>query len=259
MPSKSDAAITETAVRAVEVKTPDGVCDAFLVYPADKKPRPGIVLYPDIKGLRPTKVAMAQRLAAHGYAVLAINQFYRSRKAPIFPASFTMANPTDAAEAMKLFATLDHDKVMRDAAAFVAFLAAQPEVDAKAKAGAVGFCMGGGMAVRAAAAMPERVGAVASFHGAQLVTDAASSPHRLLAQTHAVFHIGIATNDDEKQPQDKVELRKALDEAHLSATMEVYPGAMHGWMVPDTAPFNPVQAERGWQAMVATFERLHAA
>jgi carboxymethylenebutenolidase len=259
MPPKSDAATKETLERDVQVKTPEGVCDAVLVYPADKKPRPGIVLYPDAKGLRPTKVAMASRLAAHGYAVLATNQFYRARKAPVFPADFTMANPTYAAEAMKLFAMLNHDNVTEDAAAFVDFLDAQPEVDAKAKAGAVGFCMGGAMAIRTAAAKPDRIGAVASFHGGFLVTGDANSPHHLLAQTHAVFHIAIATNDDEKQPQDKVELRNALDAARLSATMEVYPGAMHGWMVPDTAPFNPVQAERGWQAMLATFDRLHAA
>jgi carboxymethylenebutenolidase len=255
MPPKSDL---PTKDRDVEIKTRDDVCDAVLVYPAQGS-WPGVVLYPDAKGLRQTKVDMARRLAARGYAVLAINQYYRARKAPVFAANFTMANSADYAEAMKLIGMLNHDTVTADATAFIAFLDAQPEVDAKAKAGAVGFCMGGGMAVRTAAAVPERIGAVASFHGGALVTGDATSPHRLLARTHAAYHIAIATNDDEKQPQDKVELRKALDAAHLAATMEVYPGAMHGWMVPDTAPFNPVQAERGWQAMLATFERLHAA
>jgi carboxymethylenebutenolidase len=246
-----------TKERAAEIKTHEGVCDAVLVSPTEGR-WPGIVFYPDAKGLRPTKVEMAARLAAKGYAVLAINQFYRSRKAPVFPSDFTMANPTQAAEAMKFFALLTHDNVTQDAATFIAFLDAQPEVDAKAKAGAVGFCMGGAMAVRTAAAAPDRVGAVASFHGGFLVNDDVHSPHRLLAKTRASYHFAIATNDDEKQPQDKVELRKALDTAHVAGTMEVYPGAMHGWMVPDTQPFNSTQAERGWQAMFVTFEPLHA-
>jgi carboxymethylenebutenolidase len=247
-----------TRDRAVEIETRDGVCDAVLAFAAQGS-WPGIVLYPDAKGLRQTKVDMARRLAARGYAVLAVNQYYRARKAPVFAASFTMINPTDAAEAMKLIAMLNHDTVTADAVSFVAFLDAQPEVDPKAKAGAVGFCMGGGMAVRTAAAAPERVGAVASFHGGALVTGDATSPHRLLAQSHASYHFAIATDDDEKQPHAKVELREALDAARLDATMEVYPGAMHGWMVPDTVPFNEVQAERGWRAMFATFARLHAA
>ncbi len=258
MPPKFEPAEMETAERAVEIKTRDGVCDAFLVHPVGGK-WPGIVLHPDIKGLRRTKVEMSKRLAAQGYAVLAINQFYRSRRAPVFPASFTMANPANAAEAMTMFGTLNHDGVTSDAIAFVAFLDAQPEVDANAKAGTVGFCMGGAMAVRTAAAVPDRIAAAVSFHGAPLVTGDPNSPHRLLARTHAAFHFAIATNDDEKQPQDKVELRNALDAAHLAATLEVYPDAMHGWMVPDTVPFNPEQADRGWQAMLATFETLHAA
>lgn len=255
MPPKSDL---PTKDRAIAVKTPEGLCDAVLVSP-DQGSWPGIVLYPDAKGLRATKVEMARRLAAQGYTVLAINQFYRSRKAPVFPPDFTMADPTHAAQAMKFFALLNHDNVTEDAAVFVSFLDAQFEVDTTAKAGAVGFCMGGAMAVRTAAAVPGRIGAVASFHGGFLVNDVPNSPHRLLAQTHAAYHFAIATNDDQNQPQDKVELRQALDAAQLDATVEVYPGAMHGWMVPDTQPFNEVQAERGWQAMFATFERLHTA
>jgi carboxymethylenebutenolidase len=142
---------------------------------------------------------------------------------------------------------------MRDAAAFVAFLDAQPEVAADAKLGSVGFCMGGPMAVRLAAIAPGRVVAVASFHAGSLVTDEPTSPHRLLAGTKARYHFGIAVNDDAAAPQDKIILKAALAAAGLAGTVEVYPGAYHGWMMPDVPPFNDTQAERGWTALLALF------
>jgi carboxymethylenebutenolidase len=246
---------TTIAQRAVEIETPDGICDAVLVSPQAGGVRSGIVLYPDVKGLRPTKVEMATRLAASGYAVLVVNQFYRIRRAPIFPPSFGMGNPDDFAQAMKLLATVTHETVMRDATAFVAFLDAQPETEPGAKLGVVGFCMGGAMAIRTAAAAPDRIAAAVSLHGGSLVTPDPDSPHRLMSRTKADYYIGIAADDDERQPQDKVALKAALDEARLSATVEVYAGAKHGWMVPDVAPYDEAAAERGWTAMLAALER----
>jgi carboxymethylenebutenolidase len=198
---------------------------------------------------------MGKRLAENGYTTLIVNQFYRVGKAPLFPADFSFANEADRNRLMQMIADLDHEKVMRDAAAFVAFLDGQPEVDAKAKIGTVGFCMGGSMTIRAAAASPERVGAAASFHGGRLVTDAPNSPHKLIAGTKAAYHIGIAVDDDEKEPEAKTALRQALDAAKRPYTLEVYPGAVHGWMVPDHPPmYNATQAERGWAAMLALYK-----
>jgi carboxymethylenebutenolidase len=174
--------------RAVDIKTEDGNCDAVLVHRGGS-PSPAVIWYPDGFGLRPTHVDMAKRLAGHGYAVLVINPFYRARRAPVHPPGFDFNNPEDRAQGMKLIQALDHSAVTRDATAFIGFLDAQPEVNAKARVGAVGFCMGGAMTVRAAAAVPERMGASASFHGGGLVTDDPNSPHRLVAKTQAAYHI----------------------------------------------------------------------
>jgi carboxymethylenebutenolidase len=247
-------AATPMVERAVAIQTPDGVCDAILVHPQARVPKPAVIFFPDAFGLRPLKVEMAKRLAANGYVVLVVNSFYRVRKAPVFPPNFSFANPDDRAEIMAMIAALDHAVIMRDAKAFVAFLSAQPEVDSKAKMGAAGFCMGGSMAIRAAAAAPDRVGAAVSFHGGRLVTDQPTSPHRLIAGTTAAYHIGIATDDDEMEPQTKGAIRQALEAAGRPFTLEVYPGAKHGWTVSDNAAYNPVQAERAWSAMVALYK-----
>lgn len=241
------------AERAVDVPTSDGVCDAGFFYPGDGKRHPGIVLYPDVKALRSAVLGMASRLASHGYAVLAVNQFYRVSRRPVWHPTFDMSHQEDRPPALERMKALDHPKVMRDAAAFVAFLDAQQEVDKSAKLGGVGFCIGGPMTVRLAAAAPDRVGAAVSFHGGFLVNDDPNSPHRLLAKTQARYHFGVAVNDDANAPQDKVVLKDALDAAGLQSTVEVYPGANHGWMMPDVPPFNAAQAERGWIAMLDLF------
>ena len=248
------AAMAEVTERAVDIKTPDGTCDAVLVSPAKAK-SPAVILYPDALGLRPVKVAMAKRLAAQGYAVLVINPFYRARRAPVFPPSFDYANPADRAELAKLREAHTHDALTRDAHALVAFLDAQPEVDPKKKIGAVGFCMGGSMTIRAAAAEPARVGASASFHGGQLVTDDPNSPHKLIPATQASYHIAIAADDDVKEPNSKTVLADTLKAAKRPNTLEVYPGTHHGWMVPDSKIYDQAQAERGWVAMTKLYKQ----
>jgi len=248
------AAMAEVRERAVDIKTPDGTCDAVLVSPAKGK-SPAVILYPDALGLRPVKVAMAKRLAAQGYAVLVINPFYRARRAPVFPPSFDYANPADRAELAKLREAHTHDALTRDAHALVAFLDAQPEVNSQKKIGAVGFCMGGSMTIRAAAAEPSRVGACASFHGGQLVTDDPNSPHKLISKTQASYHIAVAADDDVKQPDAKTVLADTLKAAKRPNTLEVYPGTHHGWMVPDSKIYDQAQAERGWVAMTKLYKR----
>ncbi len=248
------AAMAEVRERAVDIKTPDGTCDAVLLSPA-KGRSPAVILYPDALGLRPIKIAMGKRLAAQGYAVLVINPFYRARRAPVFPPSFDYTNSADRAEMTRLRAVLDHDAVTRDAHALIAFLDAQPEVNRKAKAGAFGFCAGGSMTIRAAAAEPTRLGACVSFHGGQLVTDDVHSPHKLIPASQAAYHIAIAAGDDAKEPQSKTVLADMLKTAKLVGTVEVYPDTKHGWMVADSAIYDEPQAKRGWEAMTKLYKQ----
>ena len=240
--------------RAVDIRTADGTCDAVLLHAGDK-PAPAVIWYPDGFGLRQAHVDMGKRLAAEGYAVLVINPFYRARPAPVHPPGFDFNNPADREQGLKLIAMLDHDAVLRDASSFVAFLDAQAEVNPKAKIGAVGYCMGGAMTVRAQFAAPDRVQASASFHGGSLVTDDANSPHRLVARTKGAYHIAIGIDDDEKQPEAKPVMAQALDDAGRPYTQEVYPGAKHGWMVPDRPVYDHDQAERGWTAMLRLYKQ----
>ncbi len=249
--SASATAAMRVIERAVSVKTPDGVTDAYFVAPATGK-HPGIIVWPDIFGLRPALQQMYKRLAGSGYAVLVVNPFYRSGKAPVTPPG---AQYDEAFRAIigPMRALLTPDAVARDAKAFVAFLDAQKSVDRKRKIGTSGYCMGGALVLRTAAAVPDRIGAGASFHGGSLATDTPDSPHRLIAATKAQFLIAAAANDDQKDPEDKNRLRAAFDAAGRKAEIEVYAGAMHGWCPPDSRAYNAVQAERAWQRMLALF------
>ncbi len=242
----------------VHIPTPDGTCDAVLVSRRDNSARPAIIMYPDVVGLRPVKVDMAERLAASGFVVLAVNQFYRIRSAPLFGESFSMADPNDFAAAMQLLATLDESMIERDAVAFGDFLSHRPEPAAGSRIGTIGFCMGGGMAIRTAAALRERVGGVVSLHGGHLVGDKPDSPHRLLPKTLASYYIGVAADDDARRPDDRNVLADTLRAADLSGEVELYPDANHGWMVPDARAYNPAAAERGWGKLTAAFKRALA-
>lgn len=239
----------------VLVPTPDGTCDAVLACSQDGSIRPAIIMYPDVVGLRPVKLDMAERLAAAGFVVLAVNQFYRSLPAPLFADGFSMADPSDFAAAMQLLATLDEEMIERDAAAFAEFLSLRPEVVAGSRLGAIGFCMGGAMAIRTAAAAGERVGCVVSMHGGNLVNDKPNSPHHLLRKTSAAYYIGVAADDDAKRPDDKAVLADALSAAGLKGEVELYPDANHGWMVADARAYDRPAAERGWSKLIATFKR----
>lgn len=240
--------------RMVEITTADGIADAFFVHPAQGA-HPGVVMWPDIAGLREAKKVMARRLAAAGYAVLCVNQYYRGGPAPILQSFSEFRTPEGQAKIKPLREALTTEAVTRDAGAYVAFLDGEAAVDKSRKMGSNGYCMGGPFTVRTAAAAPGRVGAAASFHGAGLVTDEPDSPHRLLAKTKAAYLFAIARNDDAKDPSAKEQLRKAGQAAGVPAEIEVYP-ADHGWCVPDSPAYDPVEADRAWERMLVLFDRL---
>ena len=240
--------------RIVNVTTRDGVADAFFVHPA-KGAHPGVVMWPDIAGLREAKKVMARRLAAAGYAVLCVNPYYRGGPAPVLESFSEYRTPEGQAKVKPLREALTPEAIAADAAAYVGFLDSHPAVDKARRIGSNGYCMGGPFTVRTAAAAPSRVGAAASFHGAGLVTQAPDSPHRLLARTGAAYLFAIARGDDAKAPADKDELRTAADAAHRPAEIEVY-AAEHGWCVPDSPAYDPNEADRAWQRMLALFASL---
>jgi carboxymethylenebutenolidase len=257
----SAASVAEVIDTDVLVKTPSGTCDAALVHPQGGGRWPAVIIFPDIFGLRPTMRAMAKRLATNGFTVLVPNPFYRSTKAPgIFP-DFDFGSPADRVKLDAFRAPMTSDAVMQDAAAYVAFLDAQPSVNNKAKMGVVGYCMGGPMTMQAAAANPARIGAGASFHGGGLVTDKPDSPHLLVPKIKAQFYFGIAASDDEKQPEAKTKLREAFDAAKVPVKIEVYEGTLHGWCVKDMPLqagkpiYNEPQAERAWNELIALYKR----
>jgi carboxymethylenebutenolidase len=234
----------------LDIKTPDGVADAYFVHPVKGK-FPAVLIWPDIFGLRPAFKQMATRLAESGYAVLVINPFYRTQRAPTAPEHPDFNDPATRQALMTLAGTLNAQTAVTDATAFVDFLDAQPSVDKKRKIGTTGYCMGGPFVFRTAAALPDRIGAGATFHGGGLVSDAPDSPHLLIPQMKAHFLIAIAENDDKKQPEAKDVLREAFAKAHLPAEIEVYAGTMHGWCPPDSHVYDHDQAEKAWSRLLA--------
>jgi carboxymethylenebutenolidase len=235
----------------VTITTPDGTADCHFVHPVSGA-APGVLIWPDIFGLRPSFRQMAKRLAESGYAVLVVNPFYRTKKAPTAEAG----SATPIQEVMPLAQSLSAATHMTDAKAFVAWLDQQPSVDKNRKIGTQGYCMGGPMAFRTSAAMPARVGAVASFHGGGLVRDAADSPHLQASKTSASFLIAIAENDDKRSPNDKTVLKDTFAAAKLAAEIEVYAGAAHGWCPPDSRVYNEPQAEKAWTRLLALYAKL---
>ncbi len=252
LPRPADAqSVTESEI---EIETPDGVCDSYFVHPASGA-HPGVLIWPDAFGLRPAIRQMATRLAESGYSVLAVNQYYRTKKAPIAEGT----NFAELRETLRpLMQSLSPETNVTDAKAFVSFLDSQDSVDKDRKMGTMGYCMGGPMTMRTAAAIPDRVGAGASFHGGGLVTDRPDSPHLLVEKMTAHYLFAIAENDDQRQPDAKDVLRETFEAAGLPAEIEVYEGAMHGWCPPDTPVYHEAQAERAWSRLLALFDRALA-
>jgi carboxymethylenebutenolidase len=237
----------------VTIATPDGNCDAYFVHPSQGE-HPGVLIWPDIFGLRPAFRQMGKRLAEAGYAVLVVNPFYRTKKAPTAPEHADFEDPATRAALMALAGSLSATTAATDARAFLPWLDQQAPVDKKRKMGTTGYCMGGPLVFRTAAASPERVGAGATFHGGGLVSDKPDSPHLLIPQMKAQFLIAIAANDDTRQPEAKDTLKAAFARASLPAEIEVYAGAQHGWCPPDSHVYNHDAAEKAWGRLLALFK-----
>jgi carboxymethylenebutenolidase len=253
-PVANAQAVTETEV---QIRTPDGVADAYFVHPSSGT-HPGVLIWPDILGLRTAFRQMGRRLAESGYSVLVVNPFYRSAKAPVVPEGASFADEAVRNTVFPLAGALNAATHVTDARAFIGWLDEQASVDGDRKMGTTGYCMGGPMVMRTAAAVPDRVGAGASFHGGGLVSDAADSPHLLVPEMQAQFLFAIAANDDESQPEAKNVLRKSFADAGLQAEIEVYAGAQHGWCPPDSAVYHEAQAERAWNRLLVLFENALA-
>jgi carboxymethylenebutenolidase len=236
-------AVTESDVT---VMTPDGMADCYFVHPATGT-APGVLVWPDIFGLRPAFRQMGKRLAESGYSVLVVNPFYRTKKAPVVESTNTPIQ-----QLLPLAQSLNETTQMTDAKAFIAWLDRQGSVAKNRKMGTQGYCMGGPFAFRTAAAVPDRVGAVGSFHGGGLVTDMPNSPHLQAAKSKAQFLIAIAQNDDMRAPDEKNVLKETFMKANLPAEIEVYP-AMHGWCPPDSQVYMEMSAEKAWSRLLALY------
>lgn len=248
----ASAEITELTESEVVIGTPDGTADAYFVHPA-RGTHPAVLVWPDIFGLRPAFRQMGRRLAESGYAVLVVNPFYRTQKAPTAPEHPSFEDPATRAALMKLRSSLSATTAATDARAFVTWLDAQPAVDKRRRMGTTGYCMGGPLTMYTAAERPDRIGAGASFHGGGLVTDKPDSPHLLVPKMKAQYLIAIAENDDQREPQAQDTLRKAFADAGLPAEIGVYAGTKHGWCPPDAAVYDHDQAEKAWGRLLALF------
>ena len=257
----SVSAAMPVSERDVTIKTPDGMCDAAFIYPSTGS-HPGVVIWADAFGLRPSMRDIGKRIAAEGYSVLVPNPFYRKVKAPFFSTEEVSGFnfQTDMGKIQPLMASINAPGAAeKDAVAFVAFLDQQKEVNKSKKIGTQGYCMGGPLVVKTCAAVPNRVGAGGSFHGGGLVTDKPDSPHLLAPKIKARMYFGIASNDDMRQPDAKDKLKESFAAAKVPAEIEVY-SSKHGWCVADMPHdqqgpiYNMADAEKAWGKLVALYK-----
>lgn len=249
-PLPEPGTITESEVT---IETPDGTVDALFIHPASGA-HAAVIMWPDIHGVRPAFFDMARRLAGEGYSVVAANPYYRTYTGRLFQDGQTIRSEGGWELVEPHYTSLSPTTVITDTAAIVAWLDAQDVVDSDRGIGAIGFCMTGSWTLRAAASMPSRVKAPASFHGGGLVTEEPDSPHRLAGQIQGGVLIAIAENDHERQPEAQGELVSAFAAADVPAEIEVYDDAMHGWVPTDSRAYNPEQSERAWGRMLALFD-----
>jgi carboxymethylenebutenolidase len=247
-------AVTESEVN---VKTPDGTADCYFVHPTTGT-APGVVVWPDILGLRTAFRKMGKRLAESGYAVLVVNPFYRGKKAPVVPEGTVFNDPLVTSVIRPMSGALNATTHTTDAKALIAWLDSQSSVAKNKKIGTTGYCMGGPIVMRTAAAVPDRVGAAATFHGGPLVSTMPDSPHLLIPQMKAQFLVAVAENDDMREPNTKTTLKEGFAKTNLPAEIEVYAGAQHGWCPPDSPVYNEAQAEKAWGRLLVLFGKALA-
>jgi carboxymethylenebutenolidase len=255
------ASAASVVEKEVEIKTPDGTADAVFIHPASGS-HPGVLIWTDAFGLRPTFRDIGKRVAALGYSVLVPNPFYRVGKAPFFEDASTVDFNKDRGKIMPLMQSVNapgHAEM--DAVAYIDFLDDQKQVNKGKKIGTQGYCMGGPLVLKTCAQRADRVGAGGSFHGGGLVTDKPDSPHLLAPKIKAKMYFGIAHSDDVRQPDAKDKLKEAFDAAGNPAKIEVYQTCFHGWCIPDmpkqadgTPTYNKPEAERAWKQLVILYK-----
>ncbi|MFD0339711.1 dienelactone hydrolase family protein [Streptomyces sp. NPDC127117] len=241
--------------KTLQIPTRDGQADAFAAFPDGGGRHPGVLLYMDAIGVRPVLEEMARELAGHGYYVLVPNVFYRHGPAPVVELPEHIgaeSRPALFARLMPLIEAHTTERALRDADAYFEFLTAQPEVGAGPVA-VIGYCMGAALALRTAAAHPDRVAAVAGFHPSALVTDAPDSPHRIAPEVTAEVHFGIAESD--MSPEAVGELDQVLEAAGVGHTCEIYPGTVHGFTMADTAAFDAAALQHHWDRLLPLLDR----
>ncbi len=243
----------------VDIKTPDGTCDAAFIHPTTGS-HPAVLIWADAFGLRPALREMGKRMAAEGYAVLVPNPYYRVGRGTLLDTA-TFNFQTDRAKLGPLMGSITADGAAeRDATALVAWLDTQRQVNTSKKIGTQGYCMGGPLVMRTSAALPNRIGAGASFHGGGLVTANPNSPHLLVPKIKAKMYFGVASNDDKQQPDAKDKLKEAFAAVNNPAEIEVYTNALHGWCMPDMpaqagAPiYKKDDADRAWAKLLALYK-----
>ena len=237
----------------VILQTNDGPCAAWVFAPDGDGPWPGVIMYYDGFGLRPGMAQMAQRIADAGYVVLLPDLFHRFGPYEILAPVEVLKGDFRAIVGPRMAST-DAHKAADDTAAFIDYLDSREDV-AGHKIGAVGFCMGGGMAIMAAACYPDRIFAAASFHGGGLASDDPASPHLQASRIKAELYIAAADKDHSYPPEMAERFEKALNDARVTFRSELYEGQSHGWMKPDMPVYDPEAAERGWSKLFALYDR----
>jgi carboxymethylenebutenolidase len=243
--------------QTVDITTPDGVADSYLVRPDGDGPFPGVLVFPDAFGLRPRLFEMADRIAERGYAVLAPNLLYRGGRAPIVDLD-GLHDPEQRGkifdQVLPLVRQLTPEKIGPDTRAYLDFFAASPGV-APGPVVAVGYCMGALNALRAMAAFPDRIKALGSFHAGRVVTDAPDSAHLTVGNLIGEAYFAHADNDSSMTRENIATLEAALDAAGVTYTSEVYEGASHGFTMADTAAYDEAAEKRHWVNLLALLDR----
>jgi carboxymethylenebutenolidase len=242
---------------AVDIPTGDGTADAYLAHPGDGGPHPAVLLYMDAFGLRPQLTSKADRLAGAGYTVLVPNVVYRHGRSPVVELPEFLdpgARPEIFQQLRPIMESLTPELAMRDAAAYLDWLAERPEA-ADGPVALTGYCVGASLSLLTAGTYPERVAAAAGFHGGRLATDAPDSPHLVAGDITAELYFGHA-DEDPSLPVEQIErLEEALTRAGVRHRCEVYPGARHGFTQADTASYDRAADERHWEALLDLLKR----